>query len=140
MGGQGNAAENFNFNFKKGKTAELKIGFPQMEDDNKVLEPEKKEQIPEMDDEMLEMMSAMYKGLKFSVIVEFDGKITDTNASYKEGNKITILNMDFDELAKDPDKLKGFSNMQDPSKMKEFFKDIPEIKAETKEEVFVKFK
>ena len=141
MGGQSSSETNFNFKFKKGNTSQLNIEFPIDENEDEETEEKTEEiaEMPEMNEEMTEMMKAMYKGLRFSIEVEFDGKITDTNASYKEGNKIVILDMDFDELAKDPEKLKSFQNMQNPDKMKEALKNIPGMKVETNEKVMVKF-
>ena len=142
MGGKENQNESFKFNFQKGKTSQLKIEIPSSEEDDETsqTEMEKAEQIPEMDEETLQMMTQMYKGMRFSVEIEFEGKIIDTNASYKEGNKIIVLDMDFDELAKDPEKLKSFQNIQNPEKMKEAFKNIHGMKVETNEEVYINFK
>lgn len=146
MGGAGNPNDKsgFNFQFKKGKPSELKIIIPNIDEEDDTTENEageyEDEEVPEIDEAMTEMMLNMYKGMKMNVEIEFDGKITKTNASHQDGNKITIMLMDFDELAKNPESLKAFQNMQDPNKMKEVLKTIPGIKVETQEEVVVKFK
>ena len=141
MGTPGNNnQDSFKFLFKKGRPAELKILIPEMKDDETEGYEAVEDEAPEIDEAMTDMMMQMYKGMKMNIEIEFDGKITDSNASHKEGNKIVIMHMDFDELAKDPESLKGFQNMQDPNKMKEVLKDIPGIMIETQQEVIVKFK
>lgn len=54
-------------------------------------------------------------GLKVVAEVEFIGTILETNAEHRNGNKITLIEIDFDKLAQNPDNLAIFLNHSEES-------------------------
>jgi len=87
------------------------------------------------------MMLEMLKGLRFSSVVEVNGTIKETNATYKEGQRITLFDVEFEKLVADREKFKQLSRIHPNSleEAKELLKDIPGLKVETNRVVTVKF-
>ncbi|MCK4655228.1 MAG: hypothetical protein KAU01_12370 [Candidatus Cloacimonetes bacterium] len=137
------STDNIQFNLKKGKTSELIIKFPE----EKAAQGEAMEiEEAEVDPQTMQMMKAMYTGMKISMKIKFDGKIEKTNATYRKGSVITIMEMDFDKMMNNEKFMKALASGQGKSdkSMKKTFekisKEAPGFKAEFLEEVFVKFK
>lgn len=153
--------EQFKLTFTKGDPALLRIKLFDEEELKKKLseqsdkeldeepEPEEEENIDSLlSNDYMRTMRMFMEGLKMNIIVEADGKIIETNASYREGSAITLMGIDFDELLSDDKKLKSFiktSNAlksqprpQTSEELQEFLKRIPGFKMEFKE-VLLKF-
>ncbi|MBC8384622.1 MAG: hypothetical protein H8E57_03775 [Candidatus Cloacimonetes bacterium] len=137
------AAENLRFEFKKGKTSELIIKYPQTEEEEEEEDEEKPEEAEDMEmgDEEIEALKSMFGGMKFKMEFEFDGEITKTNSSYQDGKKITFLEMDFEKIMDNADNIKKLESVKDDQdEMKKVMKGLPGVKVEMGEEVRVKFK
>lgn len=97
--------------------------------------------------QQLDMMSGFMRGLRFSVAIEVDGDIDETNATYVDGSRITLMMMDFSEMIKvweeNPEAFKEFDMVEDKNiaHFKELLKAYPNnaIQMEFEEEVTVKF-
>lgn len=92
----------------------------------------------------MEMMKLMLKDTSFSVVLVCGETISGTDATYVEGNKITLLNIDFNKIRENEAKLKEFVKItgtppEDPIKALESLKEFG-IKMELKETVTVEFK
>ena len=147
MQGTGMPAEKeyFIFDFNKGKTSQLTIILPPVKE-----EPEGEEYMEETSDPLseedqqqaIEMVKAMYKGMKLSFNIKFDGKISNSNATYVDGNVVTISEMDFDEMMTNDEYLKIFSSSDNVSEkeMKDKMQNAPGFKNEMNEKVTVEFK
>jgi hypothetical protein len=86
------------------------------------------------------MMKTMLKGLKMTTLVEVNGHIIKTNSPYVEGSKVTLLDLDFDQIAADDAGFKKFSAMGDPKSMDPaVLKGIKGIKVQTEPEVNIEF-
>ena len=136
-------SENLSFEFKKGKTSELTIKYPKLSEEIDKAEEEVPEEVEdmEMDPSEMEMMKAMFAGMKFSMKFEFDGKITKTNATNRDGSTITFVEMDFDEILKDTENFKKLNSLKENQKeMKKIMKNFPGVKIEMNEELKVQFK
>jgi hypothetical protein len=107
------ANENLTFGFIKGKPSEIIINMP----------------------------AHFMKDFSVSLKVQVDGTISSTNATYVEGNSITIFSMNFVELMENTEKLKQLekSNFQNIHEVKDLLKDIPGIKIETNNPVKIEF-
>ena len=83
----------------------------------------------------------MMKDFRISIQVEVDGNLVETNATYVDGSTITIMEMSFAELLKDPEQFKKLKSLDEASyeESKELLKDIPGIKIETNEKIEVIF-
>jgi len=143
--GMGKDKEDMYFKFKKGKTSELTIIFPQEDTEDNYEEIEYKEK-PEnnstVSDQDIKMMKAMYTGMKISVKVIVDGKIINTNATHKDGNVVTLTEMDFDVIMNNEKAFQALSGSKDATngEMKKSMQKFPGFKADMNEEVIIKFK
>ncbi len=142
--GMGGDKEEMYFKFKKGKTAELTIIFPQNNDEDEYdeMEYEGSDEDVTVSDQDIEMMKAMYAGMKISVKIVVDGKIVHTNATHKDGNVVTLSEMDFDVIMKNEKVFKALAGSKDASDemMKRSMQKFKGFKADMNEEVVIKFK
>jgi hypothetical protein len=137
--------EYITFIYTKGKPAELLIKLPAQKP------KEESEDVPEdkpsepTDDPNAEAMMAqtkqLFEGMKIAVAVEVEGTIVKTNATHRDGSKITLMELDFGKLIEMADKFKEFSLAKPETleETKQFMKDIPGIKVELNEEIKIRF-
>lgn len=85
------------------------------------------------------MAQQFLKDTRFTVAVNFEGAITTTDATYREGKRVVVADIAFGELLKDPAKLKGLKSAETWDEAMALFKGIPGIKLEPKEKIEVKF-
>lgn len=74
-----------------------------------------------MDDAMSSMFGAMFKGMRFSIQVEVDGNIVDTDARHRSDtrpNRVALVDMNMDELMSHPEALSQLMK-SDPDAMYE---------------------
>ena len=150
IGGGGNLkmtskadSEPVTFTLTKGKTAELTVTTPAMKPAAaKTKEEAAAEATQEaMSEAMLPMMQQMFKDMRMAMSVEVLGTITTTNATNKEGSKVTLLDVDFNKILADPAKMKAMTKIKDPNsaEAKAFLKTIPGMKVETVNPVKISF-
>ncbi len=139
--------EFYSFVFKGGKRPTLLINRNEIdrskkeEGDNNL----KFEDMEESSDElsaMTEEMSQMFTGMRFTMKVEVDGKIVETNASYRDGSAITLMDMDMGEMMKNK---QAFSELtsQKPETTEElrvFMEKFEGLKLELEKPVSINFK
>ena len=87
------------------------------------------------------MMKTMMKGLKMTTVVEVNGKIVKTNAAHVEGPRVTLLDLDFDQIAADEASFKKFSEAGDDPKSMDpkLLAGLKGIKVQTVPEVSIEF-
>jgi hypothetical protein len=139
----------FLFRFTPGKEARLVIISPRNEPTVRKEEPKagseaapegqggKQALTPEQEREAAEML----KGLRFSLEIEINGKVVASNATYREGGRITVFEFDLGKMGADPEKLSLLKKM-DPSNFaeaKELLKAFPGIKADLNESLEIVF-
>ena len=92
----------------------------------------------ELDDNLVKMMD----GMSMTISLEFKGEIVETNASFVDDSKITMLDIDFSELLKDKESLELFKNNPPDNldELKAIVENIPGMNVEFKKPVIVKFK
>jgi hypothetical protein len=138
MPGQGlqakpDAGEKASFRYNNGR---LTINLPAPEEEEgEAVEPE----ALQPDDPQAAMMAEMLKGMKMSVkVVAADG-IAETTASHHKDGTITLLEMNMDEVMKNPDGLGALGKLQGkkPDELTKAMKNIKGVKAETQKEVVV---
>jgi hypothetical protein len=129
------------FSFVKGDTPELIIDRPEIElnpeSENEIETGEEDQNVEDGGDEYLQLM----EGMKINISVEVEGKIVNTNASYVEDSKITLMHMDLGEMMKNKDEFKKFKNKEPKNidEMKEFLEKFPGMKLEIQKPVTIKF-
>lgn len=133
--------EYIRFSFKKGGTATLDVINP-------IEKPEIEEQEPvesatDQDGmEMMYMLRELYKDMKISIALEVEGRIVETNATYRDGSRVTIMEIDFGKLLEDEETFNELMGAQSGTieGIKEIVKDNPGIKVETQERIKIRFK
>ncbi len=92
-----------------------------------------------IDPAQLAMAKAMFKGMRVDMAVAVDGRIVKTNSPYVTGNKVTILEMDFEQLLADETKLNQLQSVTTIEEAKRAFKDVKGFKMNFDPEVRVEF-
>lgn len=89
-----------------------------------------------------QMMAGMLKGMKISAKLTIPDGIAETNATFTEGNTITMMELNMDEVIKTPGGMAAFGGMQgkDANGLVGAMQKMKGVKAETKKEVTVKLK
>jgi hypothetical protein len=134
-GDQGRKPEPVVFHFAKGSPAVLTVTMPAPEFKPKAEKPDG------MDDVALQMMQQMLKDMKMTFALEVQGTISETNATYRDGGRVTLMEMDFNKVLSNPEKFKAMAkaNPQTMQEAKAILKEIDGIKVETSPEVKIKF-
>jgi hypothetical protein len=136
----GKESEHFSFKFIPGDIAELTIDRPDLsntlEDEEIAVETDTENE--ELSDDLVKMMD----GMTMTISLEFNGEIIETNASYVNDKKITMLDIDFSEILKNKESLELFKNNPPDNldALKVIVENIPGMKVEFKKPVTVKFK
>lgn len=135
--------EYYFFKFNKGDVSELIIDRPPIElnsesEENKDTMETSEQNDEEMGEEFLKMMG----GTKINIALQVEGQIASTNASYVDGSKITLMQMNFGEMMKNKESFKEFKNREPKNieEMKEFLEKFPGMKIEVEKPISVKFK
>jgi hypothetical protein len=129
------------FNFTPGSISKLVISIPKSEKFNNE-DNEEQTDTTENDSENVDQMKMFMKDLKIVTDIHFNGKIVNTNATYVKGSDVTLFKMDFNELLKDPQKLKELKkeNPKSLDEMRKVLKNVPGIEMELNDQVTVDFK
>lgn len=136
------------FKFTKGSPSRLVVIFPERKEPavdrsgamNKKKTPE---DMPskEPDDQSLEMMKNLFENMKLSIALQIDGNLVKTDATYREGTKVTLLEMDFGKIVSNPTLLKQMNaaKPQTIEETKALLKGIEGLKIELKNPVTIEF-
>ena len=128
------------FSFTPGSPATLVIHLPQdFQDNNPDEDPAEVDSTQSA--EQLAMMREMLEGARIHMALAVEGTITETNASYQDGNRITLIEIDFDLLLENEEQLELLSNTnpQTAAEIKALLEGVDGIKIETSEEILVRF-
>ncbi len=149
----GDDAEDFVlFSFTRGRPAKLIIRPPAMDkaDKAEVEEPAAPEAETQTADSSIsidetaagEQMKRIFQEMRVSIRVKVDGDIVSSNATYRDGDVITILDIDFSSLMENEETMKQLEAMEDmdPAQMKDIIARIPGLKFDTAKEIEVLFK
>lgn len=135
--------EFYYFTFIKGKTPKLIINRSEIDiDKNKDADdPSEANEMGEMDAMGNEMMK-MFEGMRFSMKVEVDGKISNTNASYRNGSSITLLDMDFGKMMKNKDAFAELTRKkpETTAEMRSFMEKFEGLQLELEKPVSISFR
>jgi len=130
--------EYFFFKYINGEIPEVIISRPKIEQSI-----EDEENVDEgIKDELNKEILKLAEGMSIDISVEFDGEIVETNATYVEGSKITLVSVDLGKMVKNEETLELLKNSQ-PSNIDDlqvFVEKYPGMKLELITPVSVKFK
>ena len=135
------------FRFVPGSKAALTVTMPDPEPPGSALGIEddtEGEGFPpgEAAEEAEEQMREMFRDLHVAVVLEVDGEIVATNATHREGSRITLMELDFSKILEDPEKFEAMQNSQPQTleEAKEIMADLPGVKVEMEREITVTFR
>jgi len=134
--------EYYFFKFKKGDVSELTIDRPDIDFTSDSQEDSQSDTSEQSDDEMGDEFVKMMEGMRINIVVQVEGQIASTNATYVDGSKITLMQMDFGEMMKNKESFKEFKNNEPRNieEMKGFLEKFPGMKIEIEKPISVKFK
>jgi hypothetical protein len=67
---------------------------------------------PDLPPEALAMVRNMFKGARMTVAVEVDGAIVTTDGPKRDGSRVTIFALDFEQLLSDPTKFSALQSLK----------------------------
>ncbi|MBK7629249.1 MAG: hypothetical protein IPJ23_00635 [Ignavibacteriales bacterium] len=125
------------FDFKKGNPSTLVINFPkpEMKEEVEIDSNETEFEDSTFNEDAQQKIIEMFDGMKINVSFNFNGSIKETDASFVDGNEVTLMQVDFSEVIKNKDVLENLQKTK-PETMEQFKKiigDLPGIKVEFKE-------
>jgi hypothetical protein len=91
------------------------------------------------DAQQLEMMKTLFKGMRIAIGVEPEGRIVQTNSTYVTGNRVTVLEMDFEQLLSNPALMSQMSNIKTLEEAKRTLKDVKGFKMNLDPELRIEF-
>ncbi len=129
------------FNFKPGSPAQIIINIPKEDNKKPATETKVKKDTSNMNNPFAKHFLNMMKDFRFSLELNVNGKIENTNATYVKGSKVTLFDVEFDKLMKDKNKVDELYNLQnsDSEEMKKLLKSMPGVKIEMENPVNIKF-
>jgi len=137
-----NKEDYLKFHFSKGTPSVLEVEFPKPEAEEKPGEENTgSAEDSSMNQMNLDKLTEMFDGLKINLILNFKDGIDETDASFVDGNEVTVLQVDFTEILKHKDVLEklGKTKPETMEQFKEVVGDMKGIKMEFKDRVTIKF-
>lgn len=133
-----NSSTPISFSFVAGTPAVLTVGFGAMNKTKRAPDQESKAEVTVTPPAIIKQMFA---GMRIAIAVGVTGRIIETNASYREGNDVTLMELDFDTILANPDGLKAMQSQSDSAAqdIKATLKTIPGVKIEPEAEVRIVF-
>ncbi len=136
----GSAPEDIHFRFARqpGGTSVVTLVFPELTADQvkKVQAAEAKQTI---DPQAMSMVRMALKGLRISIVLQVAGRIVKTNSPYVQGSKVTLLEMNFDDLLADETLLAKLQGIDSLEQAKAILKGVKGFKFNFDREVAVEF-
>ena len=137
------------FKFIKGAPSKLIVTSPELKDTTgeKPGVPNKAEPVEvkpnkESDAQNIEMMKTLFKDMTLSISLQFDGIIVNTNATYRYGSTVTLMEMDFGKIINNSELFRQMSTAKPQSieEVKALLKGVRGLKVELNNPVIVEFK
>lgn len=94
-----------------------------------------------MDPKTVEMMQTLFKGMRMSVSVRIEGSIIETNATWRQGTEITLMDFDFEKILGNKDLMQKMTAGKPESfaDMKALFHKVEGLKFELQNPMTVRF-
>jgi len=92
--------------------------------------------------QQLAMFKQMLAGAHFNISVQPAGKLVKTNSPYVQGSRVTLLDVDFDQLVKDDAaiaKLQALQGVTSIDEARTKLKDVPGLKFPLEKTVTIEF-
>ena len=90
----------------------------------------------------IEMARMMLKDLRISTVVEVQGTVVESDASFRDKSKITLMDIDFSKLLADENLIRKAMKRNDISddEARELMKEYPGLKIELNKTTTVRFR
>lgn len=130
--------ENLTFELTPGSPATLLVRFPTENGDEDTSDEAPAAEAEGMDD----MLRQFYADMRMMIAVDVDGRIVSTNATHRDGNRITLLDLDFNAILEDADAMARLMNnqAQSVSDLQVLAANVPGVKIETTDPVRIRFR
>lgn len=130
------------FKFLKGNNPQLIIDRPVIELNANAEDKEDSVETEQSEVEEGEEFLKMMEGMKIDIAVEVEGEITNTNATYVQGSRVTLFQMDFTEMMKNKEGFKEFKKNEPKNidEIKMYLEKLPGIKVEVEKPITINFK
>ncbi len=89
--------------------------------------------------DQITMVKQLLAGAKLSVAMEPDGRLVQTSSPYVEGNRVTLIDVDIDQAAADPDLVKKLQGAKTQDEMKSAINSIPGLRITLDPEITIEF-
>lgn len=89
----------------------------------------------------MEMMRMAFRDMRIALHVEVAGHIIETNATHLDGNRVTLVEIDFSQLMENDEVLRALAAKKDQSvaEVRELMRLIPGMRIEIEPQVHVLF-
>ena len=89
--------------------------------------------------EQIEMVRGMLAGARLTVAVEPEGQLVSTTSPFVEGNRVTLIDLDIDKAASDPDLVKKLQSPKTLEDAKSAINSVPGLKITLDPEISITF-
>ena len=133
------------FNLVKGPVSILTVTMPETKKGDKAaddVKQDKQQNKGEADPNSAEMIKMFFKDMSMRLVLDIDGTIVETNATYQDKSQLTLFDMNFGKIIEN-EKVFAKMNAVQPKtieEMKELIKGIDGLKIEMNNPVIVSFK
>ena len=137
--------EKVRFNLVKGPVSILTVTMPETKKGDKAaddVKQDKQQNKGEADPNSAEMIKMFFKDMSMRLVLDIDGTIVETNATYQDKSQLTLFDMNFGKIIEN-EKVFAKMNAVQPKtieEMKELIKGIDGLKIEMNNPVVVSFK
>ncbi len=94
-------------------------------------------------EEELAPLLQLFDGLRFGTSIRTEGELVRTDATHRDGNEVTVYDIDFGALLSDLPKLQELAGRGEPKSMAEaaeWLADVPGMKVSLQEEIAIEFR
>jgi hypothetical protein len=89
--------------------------------------------------EQITMVKQLLAGARLTVVVEPDGRLVRTSSPFVEGNRVTLLDVDIDRAAADPDLAKKLQSARTQEEAKAALNSLPGLRITLDPEITIEF-
>jgi hypothetical protein len=136
--------EMIRFKLVKGPISTLTVTMPEKTKDDKAaddVKQDKQQNKCEMYSNSAEMMKMFFKDMSMRLVLDIDGTIVDTNATYRDKSQLTLFDMHFGKIIENVEVFEKLNATQPKTiaEMKELVKGMEGLKIEMNNPVVVSF-
>jgi hypothetical protein len=123
------------FKLVKGPISTLTVTMPEKTKDDKAaddVKQDKRQNKDEMDPNSAEIMKMFFKDMSMKLVLDIDGTIIDTNATYRDKSRLTLFDMHFGKIIENVEVFEKLNATQPKTiaEMKELVKGMEGLKIE----------